>query len=154
MKTLIAYYSRTGITKKLADSIAKEIKCDTEEIFTAKETKGPIGYIACGREAMKKIPAEIKKTKKDTSKYDLVILGGPVWAWNISSPIRAYMIEHKFKKVAFFCTQGGSGAETAFKEMKSLSKKPLATLALKTTEVVKTDYSKQVKGFCNKLKKI
>ncbi|MEA2036667.1 MAG: flavodoxin [Nanoarchaeota archaeon] len=155
MKCLVVYYSRTGVTKEVGDKIANSLGCDVEEVKSAKNRKGVIGYLLSGKEAMKKTPANIEKVKKDSASYDMVIVGTPVWAWNMSSPIRMYLRVNKdrIKKVAFFCTQGGSGAEKTFLEMgKIIGSNPVATLDLKTVEVKKEDYSSKVNEFTSKFK--
>ncbi len=155
MKTLVAFYSRTGTTKKVADSISKLLKCDCEQILDAKSRAGPVGYLKSGREATLKKLALIKKTKKDPKKYDLVIVGTPVWAFNISSPIRTYISGNRdfFKKVAFFCSMGGSGDKNTFNEMEKLcGKKPLKTMALKTREVLDKKHISSVKEFVKGMK--
>jgi hypothetical protein len=66
----------------------------------------------------------------------------------MSAPIRTYLTEHKdkFKQVAFFCTMSSDGDIKAFKEMgEIIGKKPLATLALKTKEVVDNSFAKAEK---------
>ena len=96
----------------------------------------------------------ISEIKKDPAKYDLVIVGTPIWAWNVSSPVRTYLTENKgrFRKVAFFCTMGGSGAERAFGEMSGIiRKKPSRTLVLTTNQVVRGDPSKQIKRFTSSM---
>ena len=151
MKTLVAYYSRTGTTRKVAQSIADSLKCDVEEIVDKKDRNGPVGYVIGGRDAMKKSLTEIE-TKKDPAEHGLVVIGTPVWAWTMCHAIRTYLTKFKFKKVAFFCTMGGSGAENAFKDMEELCrKKPAAVLELKTKEVNNGDYSKKIDDFVKKL---
>ena len=155
MKTLVAFYSRTGTTKKVGQDIAKALKCDKEAIVDTVNRMGPIGYIRSGRDSMKRNLTKLKKTKKDPAKYGLVIVGTPIWAWNVSTPVRTYLTENrgKFKKIAFFCTQGGSGSERAFKEMQDIAKKkPLRTLVLTTKQVVEGNYAEQIKKFTAKLK--
>ena len=150
MKTLVVFYSRTGTTKKVAEKIARALKCDKEEIKDTVKRSGPVGYMRSGREAAARKLTELKKIKKDPAGYDLVVVGTPIWAWNVSSPVRTYLTKNKsrFKKVAFFCTMGGSGAERAFKEMERLvGKKPSRTLALTTNQVVRGDPSEQIKRF-------
>ena len=156
MKSLTTFYSRTGTTRTVADAISGLLGSDTEEVKTVKDRKGVIGYMICGREAGAKKLTDIEKTGKDPSKYDLVIVGTPIWAWKLSSPIRTYLTNNKgkFKKVAFFVTQGGSGAENAFKDIEEITgKKPVATLILTTKEVVKKQYAEKVKKFVEKIKK-
>ena len=151
METLIIFYSRTGTTKKIGEEISKNLKADVEEIISFKNYHGIFGYIKASIEAIfKKIP--LIKTKKNPFLYDLVIVGTPIWAGTIASPMRTYLTKNKFKKVAFFCTRGGSKVEKTFREMEKLSCKPISTLALKTKEVRNNLYKKQVKEFCDKLK--
>lgn len=155
MKTLVAFFSRTGTTKKVAEKIARTLKCDKEEIKDDVKRSGPVGYMRCGREASARMLTTLKKIKKDPAEYDMIVVGTPIWAWNVSSPVRTYLTENKgkFKKVAFFCTMMGSGAEKAFAEMKGLVGKKLAgTLALLTKEVNQGGYEDSIKKFTQKLK--
>lgn len=73
----------------------------------------------------------------------------------MSSPVRAYLSKYKgdLKKVAFFCTEGGSGGNKAFREMEKISgKKPIEVLELTTSEVKKEEYIDKVKEFTDKIK--
>lgn len=148
MKTLIVYYSRTGNTKKIAEILAKKLKADTEEIIDLKNRKGPINFIRSGKEAMSEKPAAIKDPKKDPSKYDLIIIGTPVWASNVSTPIRTYVKNNTFKKVAFFCTTGGRGIDKCFKKLEEICKKPIASLGLTANNL---DNTKKINDFVKKL---
>ena len=150
MKILVAYYSRTGNTKRVAEKIAGMLKADTNEIIDLKERKRVIiGWLISGRDAMKKKETQIK-FKKNPEKYDLVIIGTPIWAWNMAPAVRTYLKQNrKIKKVAFFCTFGGSSGKT-FKEMERLSKKPLALLEIKDKEIEQSD--DKIKEFCRKLR--
>jgi flavodoxin len=154
MKTLVVYYSRTGTTKKAAEALAAELKCDVEEIFDIRDRKGPIGFLMAGRDAGAKNLTELRKTKSDLSQYGLVVVGTPIWAWNLSTPIRTYLTQNRasLKKVAFFCTQGSDGSEIAFREMASLcGTGPLATLALCSGDVWKGDFLGKIREFAKKL---
>ena len=150
MNTLLIYYSRTGTTKKVAEAIVKELNCQSEEIQSVKNRAGVLGYILSGKEATKKAMAEIGEMKTDPAQFDCIIIGTPIWAWNISSPVRAYLEANKgkFKKMAFFCTQGGSGDLKAFAEMEKISGlKPEATLTFRTKEA-QGNVDEKVRGFC------
>lgn len=50
MSRLVVFYSRTGNTKKVAEALARELKCDTDEILETKSRKGILGYIFAGRD--------------------------------------------------------------------------------------------------------
>ena len=153
MKILIVYYSRTGVTRKLADYLAKKINAETEEIKDTVNRAGVVGYLLAGRDGMKRRLTKLEPLKLNPADFDLTIIGTPIWSWNMSAPARTYLENYKsqFKKVAFFCTMGGSGDETAFREMSGITgKKPMATLSLKTKEVVTGDFSKADK-FCTEI---
>lgn len=155
MKKIVVFYSRTGTTRKAGLEIAKQLGCDSEELLDTKERKGMTGYFRSGRDAMKKRLTKLRPMQNDVSRYDLVIIGTPIWAWNVSAPVRTFIEQKgkKLKKTAFFCTMGGSGADRAFKEMDNmLGKKPLATLALTTKEVQQDSHKKKVQEFTQALK--
>lgn len=149
MKILAAFYSRTGNNKRAALEIAKQLKADIDEIADLKDRKGIKGLITAGRDAMNKTLTEIK-TAKNPSEYDLVIVGTPVWAGGITPAIRTYLSKNKFKKVAFFRVQGGDDSENTFREMERVSKKPVAELVLKGSQMGKEDSQKKIKEFCDK----
>lgn len=154
MKTLIVYYSRTEITKKVADNLATKLNADVEEVIDKANYKGAVGYMRAGRAAMKESLTEIEEFKVDISQYDLVILGTPIWGWNMTPAIRTILNQYKDKinKVAFYCTMGGSGDVKAFTKMSEiLGKKPVAKMSLLTKEVVTEQYQSKVEEFIKKI---
>lgn len=154
MKILIAYYSRTGITKKVAEILAQKLGAEIEEIEDTVDRSGVKGYLISGRDAMQKRLTKLEPTILNPADFDLVIIGTPIWGWNVSTPVRTYITENKdkFKKVAFFCTMGGTGDNKAFAEMeKIISQKPVDIMALLTREVVKKEFEEKVDEFARKL---
>ncbi len=153
MKTLVVFYSRTGNTKEVGEAIAKLLDCDYEEIIDTKNRDGIVGYFVAGKDAAFKKLTEIGELTKDPAEYDLVIIGTPIWAFTLVPAIRTYLgvNQHKFKKVAFFCTQGGKGAEKAFEVMEQMTSKPLATAVFIDKDIVKSEYMDKVKEFVEKL---
>lgn len=147
-KILVVYYSRTGNTCTIAKNISKILKADVDEIIDKKNRKGILGWIFGGRDAIIKKRTDIL-FKKDSSKYNTVIIGTPIWASTLTPAIRTYLESNSIKKIAFFCTYGGSPGKT-FAEMEKLSKKPVATLGIKTKEILLHD--KEIKEFCKKIK--
>ncbi|MCK5559126.1 MAG: hypothetical protein KAJ51_00975 [Thermoplasmata archaeon] len=137
MNSLVVFYTRTGTTKKVAEELANALNCDLEEIFDTKKCSGPIGYMGAGRDASARKLTELKPIAKNPGQYDRVILGTPIWNWNMSAPIRTYiqMYKNKFGEVTFFCTCGGNPGKV-FPEMEEIcGKKPLAVL-----ELIKKDF--------------
>ena len=150
MKTLVTYYSRTGNTRKVGKQIAKNLKADVDEIIDIKNRRGIFGWLMAGRDASLKNLTEIEY-EKDISKFDLVVIGTPVWVGTMTPAIRTYLTDSKFKKIAFFCTCGGQEGKT-FRGMQELSKKPVASLCLKSSSLGKKESKQAIKKFCEKLK--
>lgn len=134
MKTcLVVYYSRTGITQEVAQRIAAGCACESERIVDTRARRGVIGYLQCGYEALAHATPPIAPATRDPGDYALVILGSPVWAGRLASPMRSYLHAHagRLHAVAAFCTMGGSGGEAVLDEIAALCGKPLvACMAL------------------------
>ena len=150
MKILVVYYSRTGVTRKLAGFIAEKLGASEEEIIDTVKRAGAVGYLMSGKDATLRRLTKLEAPKLNPLAFDLVVIGTPIWSWNISVPVRTYLTEYKdqFKQAAFFCTMGGSGDERAFREMEEIiGKKPVAILGLKTKQAVSGDFEEAAK-FC------
>jgi flavodoxin len=143
MKTLLVYYSWTGNTRKLAQKITSKLKCDVEEINEKKKRKGKIGFMLGGFQAVFGMKTKIDKPKKDPSKYDLVLLGSPVWSGRITPALRSYISEtNGISNYAFFCSKGGGEHGKAIDIVaKLVGKKPKASLAVKKSDIAKADVS-------------
>jgi len=151
MKILVAYYSRTGITKKVASFMSEDLKAHIDEIIDSVDRSGAIGYLKAGKDASMKKSTKItfNKNPKD---YDMIIIGGPVWAWTMSPAIRTYVTENKdilkTKKIAFFATQGSDGAEKKFKAMQEIiGTKPVATMTINSRDIKNEEYKNKAKTF-------
>jgi len=154
MKALVVFYSRTGTTRKIADDIAKALRCKTEEIFDTKNRSGVLGWLSSGREGMGEKLTTLVEPKKDPSKYDLVVIGTPIWAGKMSVPVRTYLGLKKdgFKKVAFFYTAGGNYDSSVSADVeKTCGKSPVATLGLSSAEIKKGGSTEKIKEFLEKL---
>lgn len=150
MKTLVAYYSRTNITKKLALEIAEAVNADTEEIISKVNYDGKLGYARAGKDGMTAKIIDLETLKHDPADYDLIYLGVPVWAGKAANPLISYIKQNegKFSNVKFFATAGKSGFEGAFKQMEEfVGRSPLKTLALTTKEVKSGDYKNKLSSF-------
>jgi len=156
MKWLVVFYSRTGTTKKVAETLSSLLKCDIEEIFDTKNRIGPFGYLRSGIDAAFEKVTVIRKTEKDVAAYDGVIVGTPIWASKMSPAVRTYILQNKdhLRKTAFFCTCGGLGRKKVLRQMADLSgQSPLALLEVKHEEVLNADYSSKVEKFVDELSK-
>ncbi|WP_458456998.1 flavodoxin [Methanobrevibacter sp.] len=147
MKSLVAYYSRTNITKKLAEDIAKNAGADIEEIKPKNDYDGKLGYVRAGKDAISEKIIDLQDLKYDPADYDMVYIGTPVWVSKAANPIISYMKinEGKLNNVKFFTTAGSSGFESTFEQMEKYSSKPVKKIGLTTKEVKKGEYS--LEGF-------
>lgn len=153
VKSLIVFYSRTGTTRKAAGKISNLLKSDIEEVIDMKKRAGALGWFISGIDAALKRLTVIKEAKNGPASYDVVVLGTPVWAGTMSSPIRTFISQNKghLRKVAFFCTCGDSG-KAALEALEDLyGSKPVASLELKTKEVVKEEYIRKCEVFVKEI---
>lgn len=150
MKTLIVFFSLTGNTRKIAQAISDELNGTLEEIQDTRNRNGIAGYLLSIIEALFKKRSKIQEVKHDPSAYDLVIIGTPVWAFNISSPVRTYL-EQKKKSInaaAFFVTCTASGGKKVLQDMTNLyGKKASALLEIKEEDIKSGKYLEKVKQF-------
>ncbi|MBN2518672.1 MAG: NAD(P)H-dependent oxidoreductase [Candidatus Altiarchaeota archaeon] len=154
MKTLVVYYSRSGTTRTVGEAIAEKLKCDKEEIIDMKKRRGVIGWLKAGKEGKQGKTTKIKPLAKKVNDYDLVIVGTPVWAGNMSPATRTFLEENKkdIKKTAFFATFGGSEGKT-FQDMESIcGVKPISNLGLKNGEVKKKEHLQKLGEFIKGMK--
>ena len=94
MKTLVAFYSRTGNTKKVGHEISKHTKADIDEIIDKKDRSGIIGWLGGGRDTFFKKKTDID-FKKRPEEYDLVIIGTPIWVATATPAVKRYLKDNK-----------------------------------------------------------
>lgn len=151
MKTLVVFYSKTGHTKKVAAEIAEKLKADLEEIKDLKKRNGFFRWFGAGKDAMKKNITEIK-TNKNPEDYDLIIVGSPVWARNVTPAVRTYLGKYNLsgKKLAFFSVSGQGKEQNIFHEMEKICKKPECKIMLKEKNID----PEKIDSFISEIKKI
>jgi len=155
MKTLVVFYSLTGATKKVARELARVLKADLDRIESTKSYEGFWGYFRGGRDSLRGHLAPIEATGVSPGEYDLVILGGPIWAGHAAPPLRRYIQDHKseLKKIAFFFTEGGSPPKKAFDELEKLvGKKPVATMTILNRTVAVNDFENDIADFAGPIR--
>ncbi len=122
-KKLVVFFSYTGNTKKIAESIQKKLNCDILEIKPVKPYSTDYQTVVDeeqNNESSKKKP-EIQSIDKDLSKYDEIIVGSPVWWYTIAPVIRTFLSENdlKGKIIKPFATNAGWLGRT-FQEIEKL----------------------------------
>lgn len=159
MKTIIVYFSLDGNTKYAADIIAEQLNADILRLEPVKEyPKGNFSKFFWGGKSVifgnvpKLVPYQF-----EVEKYDLIILGTPVWAGSFTPPLKTFIRNNDLsnKKVAFFACNSGGDADQCFTKLKQEIPKNdiLATLSLTQPKVNQAEENLiKINEFCNRLK--
>lgn len=123
-KVLIVYYSRSGNTRVMAQTIHSLTGGDIVELETVRPY--PEEYRPTTDQAKKELEANfyppLKVAVGDISAYDVVFVGSPSWWGTFASPVRGFLARHDFsgKKIIPFITHEGSGLGKSVSDLKSL----------------------------------
>ena len=131
MKTLVVYYSLTGKTHVVAQTLAAELNADIRRVEDVeKPSVSWWFYVSAGFAAMRGTEGEIKPIDTSFQGYTRVIVGSPVWGGSPASPINAFISRADFtgKDVILFMTMGGDDASGALKKMSEGIKKKGGTI--------------------------
>ena len=116
-KTLIAYFSASGVTKRLASTLAKAVNGDLFEIVPE------VPYTDADLNWMDKSSRSTLEMKDKTSRpavaskvenmaeYGTVFVGFPIWWYTAPTIIKTFLEQYDLsgKTVIPFATSGGSG---------------------------------------------
>lgn len=154
-RILVAYYSWTGTTARLARAITDALAADLEEIKETKRRRMPLGAIRGVFEVLTKRRPALAPMEKKAANYDLVVLGFPVWAATMASPILSFAVGEgaRAKSVAAFCTLGGSGGEDAMTKLEAALGRKLEAQLIVDAEALKSgDWKAWADAFARGLK--
>lgn len=124
---LIAYFSRSGNTRTIAEMIQQRVGGDLVEIKAARAY--PESYDDCVEVARKEKEArafpEISTVIPDMDKYATVFLGYPSWWGTMPRPVFTFLKTYPMegKTIAPFCTHGGSAMGDSERDIRSLCPK-------------------------------
>ncbi|MDR0732137.1 MAG: NAD(P)H-dependent oxidoreductase [Treponema sp.] len=123
MSTLIVYYSYTGNSGLVAGVLQNALKAETLELKLADdgERKGLAKYLWGGKMVFSRAKPPLKPYRADWENYDLIIIGGPVWAGSPAPALLTFLDETgiRGKKVVLFCCHRG-GKGKALDKLKAL----------------------------------
>jgi flavodoxin len=119
---LISYYSMTGNTRRLAEEIQRATGGKLQEIREPRPRRGLAGVMRALFDALSKRLPPIEPPTLDPADFDLLVLGGPVWARRMASPVRAFACRYgrHAQRIAMFCTEGGKGSDLALADLEAL----------------------------------
>ena len=126
-KVLVAYFSASGVTKKVAEGIASAANGDLFEI------EPEVAYTSADLNWMdKKSRSSIEMNDKDfrpamvkkelnLSQYESILLGFPIWWYVAPTIVNTFLESFDFsgKKIILFATSGGSGFGNTLRELES-----------------------------------
>ena len=128
-KVLVAYFSASGVTAKVAEKLAKSISADLYEIAPEiPYTNADLNWMDKKSRSTVEMndrscrPA-IGSIVENMAQYDTVFVGFPIWWYREPSIIDTFMESYDFasKTVIPFATSGGSGLGDSAKNMQALA---------------------------------
>ena len=117
MKTLVAYFSASGVTKRTAQALAQAAGADLYEIKPeVPYTKADLNWM--DKKSRSTLEMQDKSSRPaiikgdvDVSGYDTILVGFPIWWYIAPTIINTFLESYDFsgKKIVLFATSGGSG---------------------------------------------
>lgn len=120
MKKLVAYFSASGITRKVAQRLASAVGADIFEIEPVDEyTEADLNWMDANSRSsveMKEKPdfrPAIKNKIENFADYDEIYLGFPIWWYTCPTIINTFVESYDFtgKTIHVFATSGSSKME-------------------------------------------
>ena len=129
-KSLVAYFSASGVTKKLAINLAESIGADLFEIVPKQPyTRSDLNWInPKSRSSLemkdRSCRPQIAVSVEDMAKYDVIFIGFPIWWYREPSIIDTFAQSYDFsgKRIVPFATSGTSGIGDSGKNIAELAK--------------------------------
>lgn len=126
IKTLVVYFSATGNTKKVSETLAKAADADIYEIKPLKPyTDADLDWTDRNSRSSvemrdKKSRPEIAADKFSVKQYDTVYVGFPIWWGTAPTVVNTFLEKHDFsdKTIIVFATSGGSPLGNSAKDIK------------------------------------
>ena len=127
MKTLVAYFSASGVTRQVATQLAEVAGADIyeivpEQLYTDDDLNWRDSSSRSSVEMKDKSsrPA-IKKSELNMDDYGVIYVGFPIWWYTCPTIINTFMEAYDFdgKTVIPFATSGGSTIEQACNDLKA-----------------------------------
>jgi flavodoxin len=135
---LILFYSLSGNTRAVANALAQEFGADIEEIRCNRYSRGFFGLVRAAYDSWTGRRSPIAPLQHGLGHYDVVLIGGPIWAFHPAPPLRALVRREasQMARVGFFLTHGGSAGEKSLRELERLTgKAPIATLLVREGDI-------------------
>ena len=126
-KTLVAFFSASGNTKRVAEKLAAAIDSDLYEIKPAVPyTSADLNWR--DRHSRSSVEMNDPSSRPELADYhaniggyDRIFLGFPIWWYTAPTVVRSFLESYDFtgKTIILFATSGGSGLGKTAKELAS-----------------------------------
>ncbi|MDR0410880.1 MAG: flavodoxin [Treponema sp.] len=131
MKILTIYYSYDGNSALIAELLKMSANADTFrlEVENEKRHKGFLKYLFGGLQAVGRKKPALKPFTVNLDEYELIIIGGPVWAGSPAPALASFLTKYplKSRKTAlFFCCASGDAGK-ALEQMRALLRGNMVT---------------------------
>ena len=128
-KALVAFFSASGSTRKLANTLAEAIGADTYEIkpatpYTGKDLNWNDKNSRSSVEMQdQNSRPELADKDAQIADYDVIYLGFPIWWYVAPHIINSFLEAYDFggKTIVLFATSGGSGFGETVKHLQPSS---------------------------------
>ena len=125
-KKLVAYFSASGVTAKVADMLADAVGADIYEIRPeVPYSKADLNWMnKKSRSSVemndKSFRPAIADTDAKIDQYDTIFLGFPIWWYVAPTIINTFLESYDFagKKIILFATSGSSGFGKTVEELR------------------------------------
>jgi|WetSurMetagenome_2_1015567.scaffolds.fasta_scaffold353671_1 hypothetical protein len=134
-KVLVAYYSKGGNTRAVAEKVAKELNADIDEIRKHQRSDEAIFNF-------------------NPRSYDLVIVGTPVNGFSPSKPVADYLVKNrsKIRKISTYLTYSLWPASSLKRLSELASMTPVASAVFMSRDIKLNHIDNAVKNYAESLK--
>ena len=158
MNVAVVYFSLEGNTKYVAEKIASELNADLIPLIPVKEyPTGKVSkYFWGGKSTTFREKPKLETYQFDHQKYDLIVLGTPIWAGTFAPPLRTFVRDNQMtgKNVALFASCSGGSTDKCFAD---LTKEIAGCSVISTLRLVdpvknaRLETDEKIADFCKRL---
>ena len=155
---LVVFFSQGTATRRVAEDLALLTRGDLEEIVELKVRKGFFGFMGAGAQSTFRLPSRIETPVHDPAGYSAVYVCTPVWAWNLSPPVRRWLrlFQGTLPKAAFITVSGDTEPDKIVKAMtKESGREPFAFTGFSEADFLPENrdiYIKKISGLVDPLR--
>jgi len=144
-RTALIYYSLNGHTDFIAQKMSKQVDCTRIRLHLKKEystTNKFLKYFWAGKSATFHEKPALANEPIDLTQYDTLIIATPVWAGNLSSPVRSFLATNVIenKQVYLVAHDSGGPFEKCFATMRTLLPKSTVKKEIGFEKVTEESY--------------